>query len=344
MGREVLCPSRESTVLMVLHLREQDVRALVTMDAALTAVEGAFRALGNGQAENLPRRRLAPAVGDQPPRATLQLMAAAHPAENVMGFKAYATSPEGTRFLVMLHQADNGELLAVLEADWLGRFRTGAASGVATRYLARPDARTVALYGTGGQSLTQLLAVATALPGLERARVYSRSPERREGFSARYAAMAPHSGLVIEPVDDPAGAARDADVVITITNAREPVLRGEWLRPGTHVNAAGINRAAAAEIDAATVHRADLVAVDALDQAQMEAGDLLAAAREGAFDWSRAVELGAIVVGRAPGRRHAQDVTLFESQGLAIQDVALAAVLYRLARERGAGRSLPLWQ
>lgn len=332
---------------MVVHLTEDDVRSLATMELALDAVEAAFRALGKGEAENVPRRRLAPSVAGRPPRATLQLMAASFPEANVMGYKAYATSPGGTRFLVMLHQADTGELLAVLEADWLGRYRTGAASGVASKYLARRDARTLGLYGTGGQALTQLLAVSTVLPGLERVRVFSRAAARRAGYAARFAELAPQASqarFAIEPVETPQQAAEGADVVIMITNAREPVLQGEWLAPGVHINAAGINRAGAAEIDARVVQRATLVTVDALDQARNEAGDLLAAEREGAFTWSRAVELGAVVAGGAPGRSSAGDITLFESQGLAIEDVAFAAALYRLATERSAGRRLPLWE
>ena len=329
---------------MVLHLNEQEVRSLATMEMALEAVEAAFRALGAGEAENAARRRFAPSVAGQPPRSTLQLMSASFPEANAMGYKAYSTSPGGARFLVMLYRADTGELLAAIEADWLGRYRTGAASGVATKYLARSGARTVGLYGTGGQSLTQLLAVCTALPSIERVRVFSRTPEHRESFAARFAAFAPRVRAAIEPVVEPREAAEGADVVIAITNARQPVLEGAWLVPGTHVNAAGINRANAAEIDAEAVRRADLVAVDVLDQARIEAGDLLAAERGGAFEWSRAVELGAIVAGQAPGRSADSEITLFESQGLAIEDVAFAAKLYRLAQERGLGRSLPLWQ
>lgn len=328
---------------MVLHLTESDVRELATMDLALGAVEEAFRALGNGEAENVPRRRLMPSIGGAPPQSTLQLMAAALPAANAMGYKAYSTSPGGARFMVMLHAADSGALLALIEADWLGRYRTGAASGVATRYLARPESRVVGMYGTGGQAPTQLLAVCMVLPALERIRVYSRSAERRAAFPDAFAAFAPHVPVAVEPVDRPEAAADGADVIVTITNAREPVLHGSWLSTGTHVNAAGINRINAAEIDAEVVRRAALIAVDALDQARIEAGDLAAAAQAGAFAWDDAVELGAIVAGKARGRRGSDEVTLFESQGLAVEDVALGAALYRLAKERGVGRELPLW-
>lgn len=328
---------------MVLHLTEADVRALATMDLAMDRVEAAFHALGTGEAENVPRRRFSPSVGGQPPRSTLQFMAASFPAANVMGYKAYSSSPSGIRFLVMLYRADTGALDAMIEADWLGRFRTGAASGVATKYLAREDVRTVGLYGSGGQAMTQLLAVCTARPAIERVRVYSRTPERRQGFAAQFRTLAPHVDATIEPVDSPAAAADGAEVVITITNAREPVLRGEWLAPGVHINAAGINRANAAEIDGETIRRAQVVAVDALDQAHIEAGDLIAAERSGDFSWDRAIELGAAVAGKIPGRTAPGQITLFESQGLAMEDIAFGAALVDLARARGMGHEVPLW-
>jgi ornithine cyclodeaminase/alanine dehydrogenase-like protein (mu-crystallin family) len=238
----------------------------------------------------------------------------------------------------MLYAGDDGRLMAIIEADWLGQVRTGAASGVATRYMAREDARMLGLIGTGGQARTQALAVCAVRP-IERAVVYGRDEVRRRAFCAELSTL---TGAEFVPAASAEEAVRPADILVTATTAREPVMRGEWLRAGTHVNAMGSNWHNRREVDDETVERSAVVAVDALDQARLEAGDLLIAEANGHFDFARTVPLPAIVAGQSPGRVSAADVTLFKSLGIALEDLAVAGLVYVLARERGLGQEVEL--
>ena len=156
--------------------------------------------------------------------------------------------------------------------------------------------------------------------------VYSRSAAKRERFAAR---MSAKLDLEVRAASSAEEALDGADIVTTVTNSREPVFRGDALAPGTHVNAAGSNHAKRRELDAAAVSRCDIVAVDSIEQARMEAGDLIQADAEGNFDWSRAVELSAVIAGSKSGRSAPQQITLFESQGLAVEDIAVANYVYR---------------
>ncbi len=318
---------------MALFLRESDVERLLTLDDALRAVEEAFRSWGEGRAVNRPRMRV------RVPHGFLHLMPAAALDERVMGFKSYSTvAGHRARFLVVLFGAETGEVLALMEADRLGQVRTGAASGVAAKYLAREDSWVVGLLGAGYQAETQLEAVCRVRP-VERVRVYSRTPERRRAFAER---MGQHLGVEIRPVDDAREAVEGADIVITITSAREPVLRGEWLAPGTCVLAAGSNHWLRRELDTEAVRRANRVVVDDLEQARVECGDLLPAVERGVLRWEQVRELKDVVAGIVPGRLQAEEITLFESQGIALEDVAVGAHLFRKAREQGVGKELEL--
>jgi len=315
---------------MALWLREAEVGALLSMDDVMAAVEQGFRLLGDGSATNHPRTRSITSGG------ALNVMHAAVPSLGVMGVKTYATTPKGARFLAILYSLQHGEALAVVEADTLGQIRTGAASGVATKYLARANAGTMGVIGAGWQARSQVQAVARARP-IALVKVFSRSEERREAFAAE---MVEDLGTEVVAVDNPRDAVGDVDIAITITSAREPVLHGEWLRPGTHINAAGSNAASRQEIDGEAVRRSQVIAVDALDQAKIECGDLIASARAGEPVWERVVELGAIVAGKTPGRTRDDQITLFESQGIALEDVVTMELLYRRARASGAGQEI----
>ncbi len=317
---------------MTLFLTESEVASLVSVAELVDALEAAFRDKAEGQAVNVPRTRAA-----LPSGTVLHVMSAAWAGGGVMGLKAYTTSREGGRFLVLLYD-QTGRLLALMQADTLGQRRTGAATGLATRVLSRPEARTVAVLGAGWQARTQLEAVCTVRP-VQQAWVYSRTRERRERFAAE---MRELLGVPISAVPSAEEAVREADVVCTITTSREPVLLGRWLRPGVHVNAAGSNWAHRRELDGDAVALAHRVVVDDLAQAQGECGDLIQAAREGRFQWDRAVELAEVVAGRAPGRTAPEEVTLFCSQGVALEDVVAARLVYERARARGVGRSLDL--
>ncbi|MBX9579609.1 MAG: ornithine cyclodeaminase family protein [Gemmataceae bacterium] len=318
----------------VLYLTEDEVGRLVTTDLALEAVGAAFKKLGLDEAENVPRRRC------QTDAVMLHVLPAAAKTLGAIGFKAYTTSKAGARFHVTLFDGTTGEMTAILEADILGQYRTGAASGVATRKLARPDAATLGCYGTGKQARTQVLAVCKVRP-VKLVKVYGRDPDRRAEFAAGLAAEA---GVEVVPVATPEEAARGLDIVCTATTAREPVLLGGWLADGCHVNLAGSNFPSKAEADVEVFRRAKLVAVDSKEQGKLEAGDLVAPVKGGVLSWSDVVELGPLVVGKYPGRESAADVTVFKSLGIGLEDIALAARLVELARQQGVGRNLPVGQ
>lgn len=316
---------------MTLLLSEDDVSQVLTMNAALEAVEESFRALGAAEAQNQPRRRIRIRSG------MLHTMSASLPSRKAFGIKAYASVRGQTRFLVAVWDTDTGAVKALIEADRLGQIRTGAASGVATKYLARADASVLGMIGTGWQARSQVEAICAARP-MQQVRVFGRDLERRQAFAEE---MQRVTGVETVPADSAEAAVRDADVVATMTSSAEPVLLGEWLRPGVHVNAAGSNATNRQEIDVEAVRRSGLIVVDQLEGARLEAGDLTAAAEAGALDWDQMIELGAIVTGQHPGRTDDQQITLFESQGLAIQDMAAAAHVYEQARERGLGMDVP---
>ncbi|MCB1021060.1 MAG: ornithine cyclodeaminase family protein, partial [Acidobacteria bacterium] len=280
----------------------------------------AFRRLDDGRAQNHPRRRIR-----LENNAMLHAMDAGDNVSGLLGAKVYATRPGvGAHFLVVLFDAETTKPLATIEADALGRIRTGAASGVATQFLANPEARVLGMIGSGWQAETQLEACA-AVRRFELVKVHSRKPEKREAFARK---MADKLGLRIEAVESAEAAVRESDVVVTITSAKAPVVEGAWLAEGCHVNAAGSNHALRREIDGDAVVRAGVIAADSVEQAKEEAGDLIQAAAEGKLDWSRVVELSGVVSGRLPGRADARQVTLFESQGLALEDLLAAQEVY----------------
>ncbi len=311
---------------MPILLRESDVEALLPIADAIEALERAFRAQAEGRAANTPRTRV------RWPGGALHVMAAGGPGLGYIGLKAYTTVRGQARFLVLLFEGESGALVALLEADALGRLRTGAATGLATRYLARPDARVVGMYGAGHQAATQLQAVC-AVRAVEEVRVYSRTPDRREAFARR---MGEALGIPVRAVDRPEATAEGADILITITSAQEPVLRGAWLRPGMHINAAGSNMLIRRELDEEAVTRADLIVIDDRDQGKIEAGDFVEPLERGRLQWGRVHELKDVVAGRVR-RLDPDQITLFKSLGVALEDVAVAALVYERARAQGIG-------
>jgi ornithine cyclodeaminase/alanine dehydrogenase-like protein (mu-crystallin family) len=300
----------------VLLLSEDDVRRALTMDAALEAVEAGLRALALDEAQNLPRARA------QTDHAILHVLGAAAKPLGAMGAKVYASSRKGAQFVVALFDGRTGALLSLMQADYLGQVRTGAASGVATRYMAREDASEVGLFGTGKQARTQLEAVCK-VRRVRRAQVYSPSEEHRRRFADE---MSRRCDVEVVPVPRPQEAAEDKDILITATTSREPVLAGAWIAQGAHINAAGSNFLGKAELDAAAVRRCATVVVDSKDQARLEAGDFQQPLEDGSLHWSDVRELGQVIVGRFPGRRHPEDITLFKSLGVGIEDVAARAL------------------
>ena len=317
---------------MALFLREADVERLLTMDATLDLVERVHREYSTGQAIDVPRERT------RLPKAALHILHGAVPSMGVFGYKAYTSSREGVRFLVYAFNAERGNLEAVVEANLLGMMRTGAAGGVAAKWLAREDARVVGLFGSGWQAQGQLQALARVRK-LECVKVFSRNAEKLAKFCVK---MRERLSLDVVPAASPEDAVKASDIVVTITTSATPVFDGEWLAPGTHVNAAGSNSILRQEIDETTVRRAQPVVVDSRPSAIKEAGDLLPALEKGRLHAGGLTEIGEVIAGIRPGRTSPEQVTLFESQGMAIQDLVIAAHLMRLAREQGAGSEVDL--
>jgi ornithine cyclodeaminase len=317
---------------MALVIDEQQVTEVLSMEMAMAAVEEALKQQELGSAINNPRTRV------RLPTGQLHMMGAALPSHGVIGYKAYTAFRGQARFHVMLYSSDTGELLALLQADRLGQMRTGAASGVATKYMARPEAGRVGIFGTGWQARSQLEAVCAARQ-IQHIKAYGRDAARRQAFCAE---MSQQLGVPVEPADTPEAAVKGMDVVITSTSAREPLFDGNWLEPGAHINAIGSNALIRREIDDTSVRRSALIVVDSKEQARLECGDLLGPLERGLIHWGQVRELGEVVAGHIAGRRQASDITLFESHGLALWDLAAGMAVYDAAKSKGIGREIAL--
>ena len=312
---------------MTLFLTEQEVENLLDMRSTVEAVEEILRQYAEGRATNRARRRVALR------KSGLNVMFAGAPEIRALGLKAYTVARTGARFYTMLFDPETGELLSIMQSDKLGQLRTGAASGVATKHLAREDASTLGIYGAGWQAESQLEAIAT-VKKLDRIIVYSRSEESRKAFAKK---MSNRLGMEVESTHFPEEPVYQ-DIVVTITSSREPVLRGEWLKPGVHINAAGSNFLFKSEIDRDVVKRASLVTIDSREELGLEAGNLLQAIETGVVLPEAVRELGQVIAGQVPGRRSPEDITLFASQGLALEDLAAARLVYDRACENNLGR------
>jgi alanine dehydrogenase len=309
---------------MPLYLRESDVETLLSPKDAVVAVEACFARMAWGRVENRPRFRIGLEDG------LLNVMAAADLELGVAGLKTYAGFADGVRFVVVLFAADRPEVLALIEADRLGQLRTGAASAVAAKHLAKPSPRTLGIIGAGWQAESQIACMRAVLPDLERVVAYSRNADRLAAFCERFGA---------EPGEYNREAA-EQDVVVTVTSSKDPVLRGEWLLPGALVCAVGANRIAARELDNAVLERAAFVCCDSKEQARIEAGDLAEPVERGVLDWLEVHELAEVVGGDVSGRAGDNDIVVFKSIGIAVEDLAVGALVYERARERGVGIEL----
>ena len=317
---------------MALFLSESDVKALLTVEMALEAVESAHRDLANGQAVDTPRAR------SRLPQTVLHILQGALPAQGVIGYKAYTSNKSGNRFLVHLFDAATGRLKAVIEGDYLGMIRTGAASGIAARWLARPDSTVAGVFGAGWQAEGHVRAICAAMP-LERVKVFSRKADKLQDFCQR---MSELTGVSVEPAESSEETVRGSDIVGTVTTASQALFDASWIEAGAHINAAGSNSLIRQELSEAAVRRCDLVTVDAVPTALAESGDLLPLLEKGRLHSRQLVELGEVIVGRHAGRTLVEQITLFESQGMAIQDLAVALRVLAAAEEKGMGRQMPM--
>jgi alanine dehydrogenase len=315
---------------MALLLRDRDVRSLLDISDTIDALEDAFTALSHGKAINRPRTRLIQSNG------ILHILAASLPGAGALGLRTHTVFRQGVRSVVLLFSAEDGHLLSIVEADWLGRMRTGGTSGLVTRYLAVPQATRVGLIGAGKQAATQLMGVC-AVRDIRMVSVYSRRTPECEAFCRQ---MSEQLSIEVIPVTDARAAVEDADVVITATTAGEPVFAGEWLKPGCHVNVIGSNWPKRREIDDETLERASLIVTDSVEQARVEAGDLLMPANTGSLDWESVWELADVVAGDGPQRNSSFDITVYKAVGIALEDIAVAARAYTRAIERGTGEEI----
>jgi alanine dehydrogenase len=307
-----------------LYLTEDDVRELITPEDAVDAVEASFRDLAAGVVENAPRRRLALQEG------RLADMAASDLELGYAGAKVYAGFHEGAAFVVVLFDASKPELVAVIEADHLGRLRTGAASGVAAKYLAKEGASSLGVIGCGSQAETQVACIRAAVPTIQRTVAYCRTERSLREFCERVGAEPGESHR------DPA----EQDVVVTITTSRDPVLRGDWLDEGALVCACGANVLGHRELDNVVLQRAAFVCCDSKEQAALESSDLVEPIEVGTLDWLEVHELQEVVGGELEGRASEDDIVVFKSNGIAAWDVAIAARAVERARDSGAGTKL----
>ncbi len=305
-----------------LFLTEQDVTDLLTPAEALEAVERSLHRLARGVVDNRPRERLPLDDGQY------AVMACVDRELGYAGLKSYAWTMTGTPFAVLLFAIDPPTRLeAVIEADKLGQLRTGAASGVAAKYLARDGAASLGVIGCGWQAASQIACIRTAVPTIEQVTVYCRNAERLADFCRE-------NGC--EPAETHREAA-DADVVVTVTTSKDPVLRGEWLREGALVCAVGANDPVRRELDNAVLERAAFVCCDSREQSKLESGDLIEPVDRGVLDWLEVHELQQVVSGELEGRATESDIVVFKSNGIAAWDLAAGARVVELARERGIG-------
>ena len=309
---------------MPLYLTEADVDSLLTPADALDAVEGSFRRLAAGEVENRPRERLRLEDG------VFAVMPAVDRELGLAGVKAYAWLPGGTPFVVLLFDTESAKLTGVIEADKLGQLRTGAASGVAAKYLTREGASTLGVLGCGWQARSQVACIREALPEIERVVAYCRTQESLAAFCEEMGAEPGESHR------DPAG----CDVVVTVTTSKDPVLRGEWLRPGALVCAVGANEPRARELDNVVLERAAFVCCDSREQARLESGDLIEPVEAGVVDWLEVHELQEVVAGELDGRQSDEDIVLFKSNGIAAWDVAIGAVALEKAQKQKTGKRI----
>ena len=315
----------------MLYFTETDVREMLPMQEAIRLMRQSFEELASGEAINQPRRRLV-----LPTRSVLHYMAAGN--AKYYGAKIYATNPaHGAHFLFLLYASADARPLAIFEANYLGQIRTGAASGLATQFLARPDADTVGLIGSGYQARSQLEAL-LAVRTIREIRVWSRSAEKRIQFASECGAA---YGVRILAVDSAEEAVAGAGIVVTATNSRDPVIALGWIAPGTHINAMGSNQATRRELPKELIESAGLIAVDSVEQARMESGDLLLALPPEKWNQLRMIELQDIIANRARGRTGPGEITIFKSNGLAIEDVTCAGYLYERGLELGRGAAGP---
>jgi alanine dehydrogenase len=315
---------------MVRYLTDDDVKQLISMPQVLDLVERAWKDRSLGQASDIPRARA------QVKEGMLNMLMATAPSLGFIGFKYYYVTKAGATRHIHLINTNTGRLEAIIEADALGSLRTGAASGIATRYLAKKKLSTLGQIGSGGQAATQIAAIHHAV-GIEKVKVFSRTRDKLVAFCN---AVSSELKIEVMPADSAEAAIRGADVINVMTRSKTPVMSGDWLEPGQHINAAGSNALERQEIDPRSVERCEIITVDARGTAQNECGDLAPLVDQGKLSWNDLTEIGDVLTAKAVGRTNDQQISLFESHGMGLQDLYVAAEVLKIARERKAGIDL----
>lgn len=314
-----------------LFLTESEVSELLTMPLAIESIEHAFLQWAKGKAVNVPRTRVTA------PGILLHCMSASAEYLGYLGWKSYTTTGQTTQFHIALYEVETGKISALFEADQLGRIRTGAASGVATKYMARTDARRVGIFGTGRQARTQLLAVCQ-VRDISRIHVYCRTEKSRATFSHQ---MTQELGINVVPVSDPEQAVKDMDIIIASTTSKQPLFDGRSIAQGTHLNLVGSNFLHKSEVDTCTIERADHIVCDSVEQCKLEAGDLVNPIEQKVLNWSEVSNLSDVITQPELVRRSSSEITVFKSVGLAIEDVAAGVRVLKRAQQEERGQLLP---
>lgn len=318
---------------MALYLSEADIRPLIDMGECVQALDQAFARWS--AAKNLARRRMP--VGEVGGRGSaLNVLAGAMPDGDIFGLRITVYGMDANT--LTLYSKKSGKAVAIMACGPISSTRTGAASGVASKYLAREDAKTVGIVGSGKTARQQLAAIAK-VRGLSTIRVFSRAADKRAAFADE---ISKRLNVECVPVDRAEAVVEGADIVVTATNSQEPVVKGAWLQPGQHVNAIGANALDRRELDNAAYMKADLIAIDHREQGPVEAGALSGLVGAGKLDWSRIAELGEIVEGTKPRRGGAKQITIFNSLGIGFEDVVYGYHVYQKAKAAGVGREVEL--
>ena len=320
---------------MTLLLTNKDVEQATNIKTQIDSIEKGLLEEANNAVDLPPRLNLATTSG------FFRVMPAVMRDSGLMGYKVFHGSiQQGVRYLIAVYNEKDGILLSLMDAAYLTAARTGATTGVATKYMAPPAAKTVGVIGSGLEATTNLQAVCVVRP-IEEGKVFSPTPANRERFAAR---MGDKLGINLTAVDTPEQAVKDVDTVVVATNTTGVgdliAYRGKWMQTGGHVNSIGSTGLQLREIDAETFRRAERIVVDSRVQMEGESGDLKAALDAGSYDRSKVTELKEVVAGRTKGRSGLDEITLFKSVGTAIQDVAAGFAVYKEAVRQGLGQDV----
>jgi len=320
---------------VTLLLTNKDVEQAADIKTQIDSIEKGLLEEANNAVDLPPRLNLATTSG------FFRVKPAVMRDSGLMGYKVFHGSiQQGVRYLIAVYNEKDGILLSLMDAAYLTAARTGATTGVATKYMAPPAAKTVGVIGSGLEATTNLQAVCVVRP-IEEGKVFSPTPANRERFARR---MGDKLGINLTAVDTPEQAVKDVDTVVVATNTTGVgdliAYRGKWMQTGGHVNSIGSTGLQLREIDAETFRRAERIVVDSRVQMEGESGDLKAALDAGTYDRSKVTELKEVVAGRTKGRSSLEEITLFKSVGTAIQDVAAGFAVYKEAVRQGLGQDV----